>query len=62
MTIPAPLRSKLQIREGTVLEMIEDSDSIRIKPLPPLKPGKVVGKREHQRIIRELDHLREHWR
>ncbi len=39
--------------------MVEDSDSIRIKRLPPLNPGKIVGKREHQRIIRELDQLRE---
>lgn len=62
VTIPAQLRLKMQIREGTILEMIEESDSIRIRPLPPLKPGKVVGRREHQKIIHELDRLREHWR
>lgn len=35
---------------------------IRIRPLPPPKPGRVVGRREHHKIIHELDRLREHWR
>ncbi len=62
ITIPAKLRSKLQIHEGTIVEMIEDSNSILIKPLPPPKPGKVIGEDEYERILKELDHTRENWR
>lgn len=62
MTIPAKLRSKLRIQEGSMLELLESSDSIILKPLAPPKAGKPVGTTEYRKILQELDQLREHWR
>ncbi len=62
VTIPAKLRSKLQIQEGTIVEMLEEANSILIKPLPPAKPGKVIGEAEYKKILKELQETRENWR
>ena len=54
MMIKRSLRKSLQ-NSTQNLKRISEQDG-------PLKPGNVVGRREHRRIIRELDRLREHWR
>jgi AbrB family looped-hinge helix DNA binding protein len=62
VTIPLELRSRLGIREGTLLEVEEEKGTIVLKPAPPLEGGKVVGEEQHNEIIRELDKLRREWR
>lgn len=62
VTIPAQLRDKFGIEEGTVLEVEERLDGILLRPLPPPEPGEVVGEAEHRKLMRELDALRQRWR
>ena len=62
MTIPARLRSKLGIAEGTIVEVEEHPQGILLRPLPPLEPGEVVGEAEHRKLIEELDRIRRRWR
>lgn len=62
VTIPAALRGKLGIAEGTVLEVEEHPQGILLRPLPPPEPGEVVGEVEHRKLIAELDRLRRRWR
>jgi AbrB family looped-hinge helix DNA binding protein len=62
VTIPLELRSKLGIEEGALLEIKEEEGTIVLKPTPRLEGGKVVGKEEHNKVIRELDQLRRDWR
>lgn len=62
MTVPAPIREKMNIDEGSLLEVKEHPEGILLKPLSKIKVGKVVGKRKYKKIISELDHLRKGWR
>ena len=62
VTIPAELRNKLGITEGTILEVQEHPEGILLRPLPPAVPGEVVGEAEHRKLIEELDKLRRRWR
>jgi hypothetical protein len=48
--------------EGSLLEIVERPDGILLKPLSAIKIGKVAGKKEHDKIINELDRLRREWR
>jgi AbrB family looped-hinge helix DNA binding protein len=62
VTIPVELRQKLNIEEGSLLEVEQHKDGILLKPLPPLRVGKIVSQEEQRKIIRELDALRKKWR
>ncbi len=62
VTIPAELRNKLGITEGTILKVQEHPEGILLRPLPPAEPGEVVGEAEHRKLIEELDRLRRRWR
>ena len=62
VTVPAHIREKMNIDEGTMLEVEEHPEGILLKPLSGLKAGKVVGRKEHDKIIDELDQLRSEWR
>jgi AbrB family looped-hinge helix DNA binding protein len=62
VTIPSDLRARLGLEEGTLLDVEERRGSIVLKPLPPVKGGRVVGRRRHEDIISELDKLRADWR
>lgn len=62
VTIPAKLRSKFGIDEGTILEVSERPEGILLRPLPPPKPGEVVGEETYRRLVQELDSLRRRWR
>ncbi len=62
VTIPAKLRGKLGIVEGTVLEVAEHPEGILLRPLPPVEPGKSVGQAEYKKMLAELDRLRRRWR
>ena len=58
VTVPAHMREKMKIHEGTMLEVSEHPEGILLKPLPAIKMGKAVGRHEYERIISELDELR----
>ena len=62
VTVPAGLREKMNIGEGSVLEVKEHPEGILLKPLSKIKIGKVVGKKKYKKIIGELDQLRKGWR
>jgi AbrB family looped-hinge helix DNA binding protein len=62
VTVPVDLREKMNIDEGSVLEVKEHPEGILLKPLSKIRTGKVVGKKEYKKIIGELDQLRKRWR
>lgn len=62
VTVPARIRKKLNLEEGAMLEVEELKEGILLRPLPEIKTGKVVGKKEYDEIIGELDKLRSEWR
>ncbi len=62
VTIPAEARLRLGIHEGTTLEVEERGGVLLLKPSPPVEGGQVVGKEEHDSLIRELDGVRRNWR
>jgi AbrB family looped-hinge helix DNA binding protein len=62
VTIPVELREELGIEEGSMLEARLDGDGIVLRAKRPLRPGKVVGREEHEKIVDELNELRRDWR
>jgi len=62
VTVPAYIREKMNINEGSLLEVREHPEGILLKPLSKIKIGKVVGKKKYKDIISELDRLRKGWR
>lgn len=62
VTIPSELRSRLGMEEGAILEVEELKGAIILRPLPPLKGGRVVGAEVYEQVIRELDRTRQDWR
>lgn len=62
MTVPAHIREKMNIDEGSVLEVKEHPEGILLRPVSKMKIGKVVGKKKYKKIINELDQIRKGWR
>jgi len=62
VTVPAHIREKMNIDEGSVLEVKEHPEGILLRPLSKIKIGKVVGQKKYRKIISELDKLRTGWR
>ncbi len=62
VTIPAELRQRLRLEEGSLLEVREHEKGILLTPTGPLEGGKVVGEESHKKIIQELDSMRKKWR
>ncbi len=62
VTIPVELREKLNIQEGSLLEVHQHEDGILLKPTGPLRGGEVVGEQTYNEILHELDNLRKKWR
>ena len=58
VTIPVHIRKRLSIGEGTLLEVKEHPEGILLKLLSEIEIGKVVGQKEYDKIICELDQLR----
>jgi AbrB family looped-hinge helix DNA binding protein len=58
VTIPEELRKELGIEEGSMLELHVDKHGIVMKARLPLEAGRVVGKGEYEKVIRELDEQR----
>jgi AbrB family looped-hinge helix DNA binding protein len=62
VTVPAHIRKKMKLDEGTILGIEELPEGILLKPLADIRAGKAVGRQEYERIIGELDRLRSEWR
>jgi len=60
--LPVNLREKINIDEGSMLEVVEHPEGILLRPLSKINVGKVVGKKQYKKIIKELDEFRERWR
>ena len=62
VTIPAKLRERFGLEEGTILRVKEHPEGILLQPIPPPEPGEVIGEEEHRRILEELEQARRLWR
>jgi AbrB family looped-hinge helix DNA binding protein len=62
VTIPADLRRKFNLHDGSVLKVEERDNAILLKPVLSLEAGKVVGKEPYKQILRQLENLRKNWR
>ena len=61
-TIPAELRERLKIHEGSMLKVEQHDEGILLRPLSPLRGGDVVGEETYRNILLELENLRKKWR
>jgi len=62
VTIPADLREKLGIDEGTTLNAVEYKDGILLQTIAPPEAGKPIGEKEYKNILAELEETRRRWR
>lgn len=62
VTIPADLREKLGIDEGTTLNAVEHRDGILLQTIAPPEAGKPIGEKEYNSILAELEETRRRWR
>jgi len=62
VTIPAELRAKLNITEGTNMNISEHPEGILLRSIPPPEPGPPVGEEEYDNMLTELEHTRHNWR
>ena len=62
VTLPAELRRRLKIDEGSLLEVELRPEGILLKPLPPIEGGRVVGEEVYREVIEYLEKLRRKWR
>lgn len=62
VTIPADLREKLGIDEGTTLNAVEYEDGILLQTIAPPEAGKPIGEKEYSNILAELEETRRRWR
>jgi AbrB family looped-hinge helix DNA binding protein len=61
--IPAGIRKKFQIEEGTKLDVVETSEGILLKPKPKQSTWDLIGAYSHvatpEEVKKEIDKLRE---
>lgn len=62
LTLPVELRRRFNLTEGSLLEAEPRENGILLKPLPPIKGGKVVGEKYYGEVLKDLERLREGWR
>ncbi len=62
VTIPVELRQRLQIQEGSLLEIREHEEGILLKPAARVQAGNIVGEGTYREIMHDLDRLRKKWR
>ncbi|MCL5876186.1 MAG: AbrB/MazE/SpoVT family DNA-binding domain-containing protein [Candidatus Bathyarchaeota archaeon] len=62
VTIPKEMRTKLDIEEGTTLNITTEDNKIILKPAPRLEAGEPVGEEEQKKLLQELEALRRRWR
>ncbi len=62
VTLPAEIRDKMRIQEGSMLQLEEIEGGILLRPAAPIKAGKVRGPDVYKKVLSELDELRRNWR
>jgi AbrB family looped-hinge helix DNA binding protein len=64
VTIPAPLRKKYSIREGTKMQVTDTPSGLLFRPIPDMNDlaGVDAGKYTYEEMVRKLDRLRARWR
>ena len=62
VTLPAEMREKMRIQEGSMLQLEEVEGGILLKPATPIKAGRVRGVDVYKKVLSELDELRRNWR
>jgi len=60
VTIPAPLRKKYKIREGTKIQVTDTPSGLLFRPIPDMNDlaGIDAGKYTYEEMARKLDRLR----
>ena len=62
VTIPAYLRAKLNITEGTNMNISEHPEGILLQLIPPPEPGPPIGEEEYNNMLTEIEQTRRRWR
>ena len=64
VTIPADLRRKYRIREGTKVDITDGEHGLVLKPIPHMNDwaGADKGKYTYKEMVEKLDRLRRKWR
>ncbi len=64
ITIPAELRRKHGIREGTRMEVLDSKRGLILRPIPRMEDlaGVDAGKYSYEEMVEKLDRLRRRWR
>ncbi len=60
-TVQVKLSESPGIKEGSMLEVRVDKGCVVMKARPPLGAGRVVGKGECEKVIRDLGEQRRNW-
>jgi AbrB family looped-hinge helix DNA binding protein len=62
VTIPAELRAKFNITEGTNMNISEHPEGILLRSILPPEPGPPVGEEVYENMLTELEQTRHNWR
>ena len=64
ITIPAELRRKHGIREGTRMGVLDSERGLILRPIPRMEDlaGADAGKYSYEEMVEKLDRLRRRWR
>lgn len=64
ITIPAELRRRHGIREGTRMEVLDSERGLILRPIPRMEDlsGVDAGKYSYEEMVEKLDWLRRRWR
>jgi bifunctional DNA-binding transcriptional regulator/antitoxin component of YhaV-PrlF toxin-antitoxin module len=62
--IPAELMTKYRIRESGMIQVVEASAGLMLRPIPRMedRAGADAGKHSYAEMVEELDNLRKKWR
>ncbi len=62
--IPEGLRKKYAIRKGTMIEVLDSTEGLILKPIPKMEDwaGTDAGKYSYAEMVKQLDNLRKRWR
>ena len=62
VTIPAELRAKFNITEGTNMNISEHPEGILLRSILPPESGPPVGEEVYDSMLTELEQTRHNWR
>ncbi len=62
--IPEELRKKYAIRKGTMIEVLDSTEGLILRPIPKMEDwaGIDAGKYSYAEMVKQLDNLRKRWR